>query len=471
MPTTMTCAERISAMTLSAFHDGALTPRAMTHLRAHIATCAACQRQLADFTALGALLRRPAPALESTPAQQRRTWLAIRARITHSRRIIAMSLSRAAIWKGAGALVATALIAALIFAFAARDTHHSLAVHSTLSPSATPQPLTPEQAWGAQYIHHIALNDPDFVPTAFSPDGTLAVGDVAPPTQDPGEVAVLNLANGKIIPLDSLNLPMSGAGGYKGPITDGRYVAWWVQAAGIEQIMVFDLTTHVTMTLVKQPVIAQNATAPLDIAGLDHGYLLWTQTEGSSDAVALYLTNLATHQQTTVATRASSTVLGNQFVWPNIFYEGVSGDLHLFSVPSHADQVLPNIYGDTFTFTPDSLFAYTLGELRGAPNRQVEVLVGPDYATAQWHLIYTIAGLNVGVPIINGRLIAWIDPNSYNPHVWDLVLHREVVIVPDNTDTPGFHWGMFGKWLAYKTFDTTGARILNYIDSSQLPTK
>jgi anti-sigma factor RsiW len=63
-----TCLQGIDAATLSAYLDGALTPATTAALREHLPTCAACQGQLADLSAVGSLLRRPAPALESTAA-------------------------------------------------------------------------------------------------------------------------------------------------------------------------------------------------------------------------------------------------------------------------------------------------------------------------------------------------------------------------------------------------------------------
>ncbi len=472
MPTTpVICTAGIRGVTLSAFMDGALSVAQAAQMRAHITTCAACQQQLTDLTAVGSLLRRPVPALESTALQQRRTWLAVRARITQpKRRFVVPTLSRGTIWKGAGVALAVAIVLVLSVQFAGHRATRSAATH--LTPTATPQLPTPEQAWGAQYIKQVPINNAAFRLSAIAPDGTFAVGSLVDPLHSsPSALATLNLATGKTQTLYS-----QSDGNLGDAFTDGHYIGWSVQPninSLEEDIMIFDSGTQKTTT------IRHTAPSPddpnvgwyprLEVLGIDHGYLLWSQHGKPDSDISLYVTNLVDGQQATIATQLGGIDPEGQIVWPHVFYHDQYAQLHLYSIPEAMDQLLPPSYAESYTFTGSTVFGRVSLVDKGHSYEQIQALRGPNFTTATWQPVYD--DYSGTAPDVNDRIVVSNDGfPTYKARIWDLAL-RKMLTLPANLaqNGPGlFH----GKWLIYATATSDGAQnILNIIDTSHLPTK
>lgn len=164
------CALGLSHETLSALRDGLLPAEEREWLRAHSATCAACQGRLADFDLIAAQLRG-----QSVPVPDEGLWHGVQAAIVSPRRPalrlsnkLALPLPSKQLWGALGAAAAVLLIVAsfarILGSQAARPTTTpavtttaTAAPSPTVAPTATPTlalPYTFPTTW------HIAAGLP-----------------------------------------------------------------------------------------------------------------------------------------------------------------------------------------------------------------------------------------------------------------------------------------------------------------------
>ncbi|HEX6122969.1 MAG TPA: zf-HC2 domain-containing protein, partial [Ktedonobacterales bacterium] len=136
------CALDITEEALSAWHDGLLAAGEAERLASHVGTCAACQARLADFQALGHLLRQ-----QWTPNLQARIWRGLR-HAMEGDGMRGMKGRERAIWGTTAAVVAAVLVVALFAGLLARRAGQSgqpgsgttLLPTPTATATATPTP-------------------------------------------------------------------------------------------------------------------------------------------------------------------------------------------------------------------------------------------------------------------------------------------------------------------------------------------
>jgi hypothetical protein len=280
------------------------------------------------------------------------------------------------------------------------------------------------------------------------------------------DIAALNIATDATTLLYSFATP---SGVSYGPlVTDGNFIAWYLQTDTSQTIMALNLATHQT-TIVAS---ATQATPLIALDGIAHGEVLWERPDNPTSSATLYLTNLTTMQQKTIATTvyASSS---NQIVWPNIFYQSATTEAaHIYNMQTGHDQVETTPVSDQFLLTDGMIYAFAAMEKNGVPYTQILGMSTNGVSNGYWSAIHTINTKTIFGFEANNRFIGWADPVSHNPHLWDLIMHREIVIIPDSVTIPGFVGNLWGKWLVYTTPGRNAtATTISIVDTSLLPTK
>lgn len=155
MSVTTPCREGITSETLSAWGDDGLSETEAARLRAHIATCPACQERLATYRDISALVSAqripdaPPVDLAAIRAGSRRTGRAANA--TSSAPVAGRSRLPRTFWGGLGAAIAAALIIAAFSQVFARLSHPTPTATATpagtSTPAATATPNRPALVW------------------------------------------------------------------------------------------------------------------------------------------------------------------------------------------------------------------------------------------------------------------------------------------------------------------------------------